>query len=350
MFGTEEPALPWLDARIQSWAAARRASIDPVRLRELVQEFLGPHNRLHSPEAMQGVERSLLAAFSATGWTAALHPFELRDVEGAEDFGWGLPRRYPLLRGANIVAARPGGALENEAVVILAHYDTRRDTPGADDNTASVVAILELARLLANERFQRTVVLALTDMEELLCVGVRPLLDELLAKWRLKGVIVLETLGFTNLRPHSLKLESKPGLLYRTQWERMARHDWAAKFTLVLYQGRSRVLAGQVGAGLRSIAGPESYVLAREPADLPILGPILRLVAKNIVRQFRRSDHVAFWNAHIPAVMITDGADFANPNYHKLSDVPETLDYVRLSQIIGALACTVAVSAELEFP
>ncbi len=42
-----------------------------------------------------------------------------------------------------------------------------------------------------------------------------------------------------------------------------------------------------------------------------------------------RSDHAAFYLQSYPAMMITDTANFRNPNYHcgKGKDTPETLDH-----------------------
>ena len=42
--------------------------------------------------------------------------------------------------------------------------------------------------------------------------------------------------------------------------------------------------------------------------------------------EVRLSDHSPFWDAGIPAVMVTDTAFFRNPNYHQPGDTIETLD------------------------
>jgi hypothetical protein len=52
----------------------------------------------------------------------------------------------------NLIAEIPGSPRASEIVVIGAHYDTVYDCPGADDNTSGVAALLELARLLKDER------------------------------------------------------------------------------------------------------------------------------------------------------------------------------------------------------
>jgi Zn-dependent M28 family amino/carboxypeptidase len=53
-----------------------------------------------------------------------------------------------------------------------------------------------------------------------------------------------------------------------------------------------------------------------------------------------RSDHAAFWNAGIPALMLTSTANFRNPHYHQPTDTPETLDYERLTAVALATAAT----------
>ena len=56
----------------------------------------------------------------------------------------------------------------------------------------------------------------------------------------------------------------------------------------------------------------------------------------------RRSDHAAFWDQGLPAVMLTDTADFRNPHYHRPSDTIETLNLDFFSQMVPLLVATVA--------
>ncbi|HKS59397.1 MAG TPA: M20/M25/M40 family metallo-hydrolase [Thermoplasmata archaeon] len=296
---------------------------------------------------MDRTERLLIEAFHDTGWETERQPFHLENVQGAQDFGEGLPANFPVLEGVNILARKQGAINPGEALVVVAHYDTRPDTPGADDNTASVACLLELARILRAERFRRTVILAATDMEELLSVGARALVPELEGKYRVRGALVLETLAYVDPKPHTLRLESKPGLLYRNQWKRMERHDWAATFTLGIYRQDAADLAATFASGLQLLTGHDDSILARDPGELPLVGFFLRRVAPGLVRQFHRSDHTAFWSARIPAVQITDGADFGNPHYHRPTDLPATLNFPRLRAVTGALAMVLAVHGGL---
>jgi Zn-dependent M28 family amino/carboxypeptidase len=50
------------------------------------------------------------------------------------------------------------------------------------------------------------------------------------------------------------------------------------------------------------------------------------------------SDHLSFWRAGFPAVMVTDTAFYRNPRYHTAEDVPETLDYARMAKVVAGVA------------
>jgi hypothetical protein len=49
------------------------------------------------------------------------------------------------------------------------------------------------------------------------------------------------------------------------------------------------------------------------------------------------SDHAAFWDAGLPAIMVTDTAFFRNPNYHLPSDTIDTLDFTFMAQLVKSL-------------
>ena len=50
------------------------------------------------------------------------------------------------------------------------------------------------------------------------------------------------------------------------------------------------------------------------------------------------SDHGSFWNEGYPAVMLTDTALFRNPHYHRSTDLPETLDYQAMTDLVRGLS------------
>ena len=59
----------------------------------------------------------------------------------------------------------------------------------------------------------------------------------------------------------------------------------------------------------------------------------------------RRSDHAAFWDQGYQAIMLTDTANFRNPNYHQPGDTLETLNLAFTTEVCragGALAIDMA--------
>ena len=345
MLGTGEPRIRPLAAEVRAWTDGLLREVRADRLRDDVQRLPAPRSRLHAPDAMAQAETMLLDEFGAAGWPAERQPFAFTRVLGCLDYGAYAPVVYPRLEGVNIIATKQG-ARPSAAIVVLAHYDTVRDSPGADDNTAGVAALLELARLLAPYRFRHTIVLAVTDLEEVGFVGARAFAGRLVRRHRLLGVINFEAMAYTTSTPHSQVIPPGMDLLYRGQVARVRGRQSAGDFTAVIYNGRAARLAAAFAAGLRHTGGPEAPVLLRDPNDLPLVGRVLpRLVP--VVRNFARSDHVVFWKVGVPAIQVTDTANFRNPHYHRPSDTPETLDYGRLAAIVVATAAALAISAGL---
>lgn len=304
-----------------------RADIDPERLRRLVESLPAPRTRLDDPAAMEAADALIHDGLAAAGWPVELRPF-------VESFG-GTGELIPVVPGVNVVATKDGES--RDAVVVVAHHDTVPGTGGADDNGSGVAGLIEVARLLGPMRLRRSVVLAAVDHEELGFVGARHLVRELSASRRVVGAFVLEMLAYTDRTPGSQRLPAGIGAVYpRLVWRLRAR-GLRGDFTTVIYRRSSRFLATAFADGLRRLAGPDAAVPVRAPADLPILGPALARTVP-LVRNFARSDHVPFWEAGLPAVQITDTANFRNPHYHLPSDTPDTLDYEQLADVVAATA------------
>ncbi|MDN7026063.1 Zn-dependent exopeptidase M28 [Methanoculleus sp. FWC-SCC1] len=71
----------------------------------------------------------------------------------------------------NVVATLPGsGQNADTFVVVGAHYDSTatdpKNAPGATDNAAGVAIVLELARIMSSQTFDRTIAFALWNAEE----------------------------------------------------------------------------------------------------------------------------------------------------------------------------------------
>ncbi len=96
----------------------------------------------------------------------------------------------------NLVGVMPGRDRNAPAILLMAHYDTSWNSPGAADDSAGVAAILEAVRVLQAEGpFERDLVVLLTDAEELNLDGARAFFSEHPLRDRIGLVINLEARG-----------------------------------------------------------------------------------------------------------------------------------------------------------
>jgi Zn-dependent M28 family amino/carboxypeptidase len=221
----------------------------------------------------------------------------------------------------NIVGSHPGASAPQEEVLVVAHYDTKPGTPGADDNASAVAAMIEIARTLAPAHFERTLQFVGFTLEEYGYLGSRRFARRARRERRdIVGVLDLEMVGFT-----SPKQRLPPGIRARPTGD----------FIGVVGNRKSRRLVEAfVASALRAVPSlpVESLVVAWNGHLLPIV---------------RLSDHASFWDAGFPAVMITDTAFLRNPHYHQPSDTLDTLDLPFLTQVATA---TAAAAADLARP
>ena len=57
----------------------------------------------------------------------------------------------------NLIAEVLGREKPDEIVLVGAHYDSARGTPGANDNGTGVAALLEIANQMRGKQFARTI-------------------------------------------------------------------------------------------------------------------------------------------------------------------------------------------------
>jgi len=96
----------------------------------------------------------------------------------------------------NLVGVLPGRDPRLPAVALMAHYDTVPESAGAADDTAGVAAILEAVRAIrARGPADRTLVVLLTDGEELNLDGARAFWGDHPLRDRIGAVVNLEARG-----------------------------------------------------------------------------------------------------------------------------------------------------------
>lgn len=81
-----------------------------------------------------------------------------------------LPEKYKnskLFKGVNLYTIIPSTVTSSEYVIIGAHYDTFKDTPGADDNASGCALVYGVGKMLAQlEKRSKNIILVFLDEEE----------------------------------------------------------------------------------------------------------------------------------------------------------------------------------------
>ncbi len=184
---TARPALALPDDAPPPIVAPLLAEVSPERLRETVDRLAAFGTR-HTLSA-EAPDRGIVAARE---WIAAqMHEAAVADRPGGaltveldvhriEPDGRRIDRAVDVV---NVVAILPGAepSAARRRYYVIGHYDSRNsdpmdrkgDAPGANDDGSGTAVVLELARVLADQPLESTVVLMATAGEEQGLLGAR---------------------------------------------------------------------------------------------------------------------------------------------------------------------------------
>lgn len=250
---------------------------------------------------------------------------------------WGLPVEnqifiYKGRRYRNIIATIGGAGTGKGQLLVGAHYDSPRGSPGADDNASGVAVLMETARILAARRSDRTIKFVAFTLEEAqtwnhsILRGSRHFVAESRrAGTEYGAVLILECVGYTDNRERSQIIPSLAGIPVPKKGD----------FLAVVANKRSESL-------MRSFCDcADSRV-----RELKVVSYAVPLHGY-MIPQSRFSDHSSFWNRGIPALMLTDTAMFRNPNYHTIHDTCETLDFGFMANVARSVVAFLAENSIL---
>ena len=222
----------------------------------------------------------------------------------------------------NVSATVAGGDKADQIVVVGAHYDSLRGTPGANDNGTGVVATLALARMFAGQKPQRTLRLVFFANEESPYFQTSQMGSLVYAKAcrakneNIVAMLSLETIGYYSDAKNS---QQYPAPL-------RAAYPSTGNFIAFVGNTESKDLV------TRSIG------VFRKQAKFPSEGGA---VPGNI-DGIGWSDHWAFWQVNYPAIMVTDTAPFRYPHYHQPSDTIDQIDYDSMARVVTGLEAVVS--------
>ncbi|MFY9345790.1 MAG: M20/M25/M40 family metallo-hydrolase [Planctomycetota bacterium] len=302
------------------------AAVSPERLQAHLQALctIGPRPE-SDREATAATLQWLEAELESLGYEPQREPFDAIMQEWREHLAADGTRTLVMTsrRGVkhhNLIAEKRGqGASAATVCELGAHYDTVPFGPGADDNGSGVAAVLETARLLATVATDKTIRFVFYAMEEEGLVGSRAHVEQLVRQGQIpEAALVLDMVGFASDAEDSQQAPVRIPLL-----------AW------VPYTGNFLVDAGNFASGwLGNLF--EDCVDCYVP-ELPYFS-VNRLAGW--FADSARSDHASYWAAGIDAILLSDTAEMRNPNYHRASDVPATIDPVFLRRNTQAVLAT----------
>lgn len=227
----------------------------------------------------------------------------------------------------NLEAVLGGTSLGKEIVVIGAHYDTVRGSPGANDNASGVAALLEIARLLAARPLARSVRFVAFVNEEAPFFYTWEMGSHRYARQayergdNITAMLSLETVGYYSDAAGS---QHYPNPVYAWLYPN------TGNFIGFVGNLAARKLVRQcLGSFRRHSAFPSEGV-----------------AAPGRMAGIHWSDHWSFWQEGYAAVMVTDTALFRYPHYHASTDTPDRIDYERLARVVAGLAQVTADLAQ----
>ncbi len=253
------------------------------------------------------------------GRTAAFLSDEFRS------FGYAVIEQPFLYNGTtyyNLTAELTGTISPERLLIIGAHYDSVRTTPGADDNASGVAGLLALARSLVRSSFAKTVRFTAFALEEPPVYRTKNMASYHYARSlkekgeQVEGMICLEMIGYFSDRAGS---QHYPLPFFKLKYPSVG------DFVAMVGNRRSKPFTERVAADFRQ----------------EVTLPVITLNAPAIVVGIDFSDHWSFNKFGCNALMVTDTAFYRNPHYHAPTDLPETLDFSRMAMVVRGLAVAV---------
>lgn len=255
--------------------------------------------------AMANYERAaahIEARLTASGYVPARQP---------------SPPRMPSLTPGNIWVELRGTREPERIIIVGAHYDSYADSPGADDNGSGVAAVLALADLLKDARPAKTLRFCLFVDEEPPYFQGEEMGSLVYARGcqergeTIDAMISVETIGWYSEESGSQRYPAPLSAVYPNQ----------GNFVGLVSDVASRRLLHEVIACFR-----ETTAFPSEGAAMPAALPGISW-----------SDHWAFWQTGVPALMATDTAPFRYPYYHTPEDTPDKVHPEAMARVVKGL-------------
>ncbi len=299
-------------------------AVDSNRLRNDLQYVQGIRHYTANPVHLEAVKDTIEARFIEAGLNTRKQDFTKAGY-----------------LGQNVIGRKAGLGSEEKAYIIDAHFDSVDDAPGADDNGSGVVGVLEALRVLAPYNFTKSIRFIGFDFEE--TVGIagtegsyRYTRTELPAWETLEGVANFEMIGYYTEQSNTQQVPTGFNVLFPAEYNAVAADSFRGNFLCNVGDEESAAF-NHAFDSLSHVYVPSLKVVS-----------LTLLVNGVIAPDFRRSDHAWFWDLDIPALLLTDGANFRNHDYHTPADTLGKLSFTFMSNTVKATVATIATLAGIQ--
>lgn len=219
--------------------------------------------------------------------------------------------------GMNLIADLRGSSKPNEIVLVGAHVDSPRASPGADCDASGVAVAIELAQRMSSSASERTLRFAFFSLSEAPFAGTdgqgafqhakkcAEKQEKVVAALMLEGLGAFSDNAGSQTVPFPFSF-SFPG-----------KGDFVAFVSDVSSRDLLRRSIGKFRVGCR---------MPSEGCAVPGIYP-----------GFSGTDAAAFSRGGFPAVLVTDTGSLRNPEYGRPTDTHDRLDYTRMARVAAGL-------------
>ena len=294
--------------------------VDSNRLRSDLEFICGIRHRTTGLAHLEEVKDTIIEIFEAENLTSQVQTFPIGPYEAA-----------------NIIGLKTGTTLSENTYIVDAHFDTVDDAPGADDNGSGVAGFLEAARVLSNYNFKKSIKFVGFDLEESGLIGSNIFVNSggIPDYETLEGVFNFEMIGYFDTMPNTQTLPAGFDIFFPEAYAAVEAEEFRGNFI--------------TNVGVTSFADLNMAFDEAASLYVPELRYITVIAPDALVPpDLARSDHARFWEAGLPALMLTDGANFRNIHYHTPEDDFSTINFNFMTNVVKATIGAIANLAEVQ--
>ncbi len=239
---------------------------------------------------------------------------------------------YAGVAGQNVIGRHPGQTDEKNLVIVGAHFDAVRGSPGANANATGLAAMLEIMRVLSGHHFRNTIAGVGFDLsvEEYRGSNYFVFHGGIRRQERVQAALILDAIGTYRDSLNTHKVPEDWGKTVPEAYQAIAANQFRGDFVASISNTASKPLAGLFMQSARQHVQGLKVI----PMEASGYGESTFFLMD--------SDHAAFWYRKYPALYITDGGMSRNSGHNSKDDTPARINAAFMANITRAALASVA--------